>query len=239
MSAAVAIGWCGLSAATQDLLVRDAWLLMAWWIVVGLACSWLLLEVFGLRSPLLRYPLTALAMHAIGTVGGTRVWLTAFARTVRSQPGRFGPVPEPAGGEARFRRRSVLGGPDPMVVLPAIGVAIEIGLWFESGETLVWLTLITIAVTAAIMTVAVWLVGMERLMSDSSGVTLANLAHEFVFDRATERGILPHRPPGESLPMIWRETLGRGIVFLVFSIVAGATLMLMLPRAATLADIFG
>ena len=39
--------------------------------------------------------------------------------------------------------------------------------------------------------------------------------------------------------MIWRETLGRGIVFLVFSIVAGATLMLMLPRAATLADIFG
>ena len=39
--------------------------------------------------------------------------------------------------------------------------------------------------------------------------------------------------------MIWRETLGRGVVFLVFSVIAGATLMLMLPGAASLADIFG
>ena len=241
MSAAVAIGWRGLSPATQDRLVRDAWLLMAWWIVVGLACSWLLLEVFRLRSPALRYPLTALAMHGLGTVAGMRVWLAAFSREARAQRGRYGPAPEPPAGDARFRRRTrrrIVVGPDPAVVVGAIGVAIEIVVWFESGATLFWLTVITVTVTASIMAVVVWAVGMERLMSDSPGVILANLAHEFVFDRATERGILPHRSPGESLPMIVRETLGRGVTFLVFSAVAGVTLMLMVPGATTLADIF-
>jgi len=239
MSAAVAIGWRGLSPTTQGRLLRDAWLLMAWWIVVGLACSWLLLEVFRLRAPALRYPLTALAMHGVGTVVGMRVWLAAFTRAVRSQPGRFGPAPEPPPGEARFRRRKrVVGGADPQTVAAAIIVAIEIAISFESGATLFWLTLIAVAVTAAIMAGAVWLVGMDRLMSDSESVILANLAHEFVFDRATERGILPHRPPSESVPTILRETVGRGVTFLVFSMVAGVTLTLMLPGAASLADIF-
>jgi len=240
VSAAVAIGWRGLSPTTQDRLVRDAWLLMAWWIVVGLACSWLLLEVFGLRSPALRYPLTALAMHGVGTVLGMRVWLATFGRAVRSQPGRFGPAPEAPAGDARFRRRrSVGGGTDPGIVVAAIGVAIEIAIYFESGATLFWLTLITIAVTASIMAGAVWLVGMDRLMSDSEGVILANLAHEFVFDRATERGILPHRSPSESVPTILRETLPRGVTFLIFSVIGGVTLRLLLPGAASLADIFG
>jgi len=182
VSAAVAIGWRGLSPTTQDRLVRDAWLLMAWWIV-GLACSWLLLEVFRLRSPALRYPLTAL--------------------------------------------------------VAVIGVAIEIAVYFESGSTLFWLTLITVAATAAIMAGVVWLVSLHRLMSDSGSVILANLAHDFVFDRATERGILPHRPQSESVPTILRETLGRGVTFLVFSAIGGVTLRLMLPGAASLADIFG
>jgi hypothetical protein len=240
MSAAVAIGWRGLSATTQDRLVRDAWLLMAWWIVVGLACSWLLLEVFRLRSPALRYPLTALAMYGFGTVAGMRVWLSTFSRAALVQPGRFGPAPEAPAGRARLRRRSRdIGGTDPAIVVAAIGVAIEIAVWFESGATLFWLTLITVAVTATIMAGLVWLVGMDRLMSDSEGVILANLAHEFVFDRATERAILPHRSPGESMPTILRETLGRGLTFLVFSAVGGVTLMLMLPGAASLADIFG
>ena len=239
MSAAVAIGWRGLSPTTQDRLVRDAWLLMAWWIVVGLACSWLLLEVFRLRSPALRYPLTALAMHGFGTVAGMRVWLSAFSRAVRAQPGRFGPAPEPPPGQARLHRRTRGVGGDPGIVVAAIGVAIEIAVWFESGATLFWLTLITVVVTAVIMAGFVWLVGMDRVMSDSEGVILANLSHEFVFDRATERGILPHRSPGESMPTILRETLGRGVTFLVFSAVGGVTLMLMLPGAASLADIFG
>jgi hypothetical protein len=240
VSAAVAIGWRGLSATTQDRLVRDAWLLMAWWIVVGLACSGLLLEVFGVRSPALRYPLTALVMYGVGTVLGMRIWLAAFSRAVRSQPGRFGTAPEPPPVAARFRRgRGVVVAPDPGTVVAVIGVAIEIAIYFESGATLFWLTLIAITATAAIMAAVVWLVGMDRLMSDSESVILANLAHEFVFDLATERGILPHRSPGESLPTILRETRGRGLTFLVFSAVGGVTLMLMLPGAASLADIFG
>jgi len=240
VSAVVAIGWRGLSATTQDRLVRDAWLLMAWWIVVGLACSWLLLEVFRLRSPALRYPLTALAMHGFGTVAGMRVWLATFSRAVRSQPGRFGPAPEPAAAEGRFRRsRGVVSATDPGTVVAVIGVAIEIAVYFESGATLFWLTLITVAVTAAIMAGVAWLIGMDRLMIDSEGVILANLAHEFVFDRATERGILPHRSPSESVPTILRETLPRGVTFLIFSVIGGVTLRLLLPGAASLADIFG
>jgi hypothetical protein len=237
MNAAIAIGWRGLSRTTEDRLVRDAWLLMAWWIVVGLACSWLLLEVFRLRSPVLRYPLTALAMYGFGTVGGMRLWLAAFSRAVYAQPDRFGPAPEPPAGEARFHRRRRVGG-DPSTVVSGILIAIEIAVYFESGATLFWLTVITVAVTAAFMLAVGWLAGMDRLMSDSEGVILANLAHEFVFDRATDRGVLPHRSPSESLPMMLRETFGRGVTFLVFSVVGGVTLMLLVPAAASLADIF-
>jgi len=239
MNAAIAMGWRGLSRTTQDRLVRDAWLLMAWWIVVGLACSWLLLEVFRLRSPALRYPLTALAMYGLGTVAGMRVWLAAFSRAAQSQPGRFGPAPEPQAGEARFHRRRRVGSGDPSTVVSGILIAIEIAVYFESGATLFWLTLISVAVTAAFMAAVGWLAGMDRLMSDSEGVILANLAHEFVFDRATERGILPHRSPSESVPTILRETLPRGVTFLIFSVIGGVTLRLLLPGAASLADIFG
>jgi len=102
----LAIGWRGLSAETQDRLIRDTWLLMAGWIVIGLACSWLLLELFHLRSPLVRYPITALVMYGLGVVAGTRLWLAAFSRAVRLQPGRFGPEPVVPAGDARFRRRT-------------------------------------------------------------------------------------------------------------------------------------
>ena len=82
-----AIGLLALDAETQRRVGRDAWLLTAWWIVVGVACSALLLEVAGVRSPLWRYPLTATVMYAIGVVVGMRAWLALFSRAA-PVPGR-------------------------------------------------------------------------------------------------------------------------------------------------------
>ena len=239
MSGGTAIGRRGLNAATEERLVRDAWLLTAWWIVVGLACSWILLALFHLRSPALRYPVTAFVMYAIGIVAGTRLWLAAFGRAVSLQPGRFGTAPEAPAADVRFqRRRRDAGALDPVTVVAAIGLAVDIVLWFDAGATLFWLTLVTIAVTTAIWFGLGLLIGMDRLMGDSSSVLLAELAHAFVFGRATPRGLLPRRPAGEALPVILRETWGRGLVFLIFSLVAGVTLIVLLPGAVTLADIF-
>jgi hypothetical protein len=46
----LAIGLMVVNAETQHRVGRDAWLLTAWWIVVGVACSALLLEIVGVRS---------------------------------------------------------------------------------------------------------------------------------------------------------------------------------------------
>src|SRR5664279_2105382 len=84
-----AIGLLAVNVATRHRVGRDAWLLTAWWIVVGVAFSALMLEVVGLRSPLWRYPLTALVMYAIGVVVGMRVWLALFGRAARAAPDRY------------------------------------------------------------------------------------------------------------------------------------------------------
>ena len=83
------IGLPAISVETRRRVGRDAWLLTAWWLVVGVACSALLLDVFGVRSPLWRYPLTALAMYALGVVVAMRVWLAVFSRAVAAAPGRY------------------------------------------------------------------------------------------------------------------------------------------------------
>src|SRR5947209_7808290 len=97
---AFAIGLNAVNAETQRRVARDAWLLTAWWIAVGVACSALLLEIVGVRSPLWRYPLTAAVMYAIGVVVGMRAWLALFGRAARLAPGRFGG----ASGDERGRR---------------------------------------------------------------------------------------------------------------------------------------
>jgi len=235
MSRGLAIGLRGLSLDTQDRLVRDAWLLMAAWIVIGVACSWLLLEFFHLRSPLVRYPLTALVMYALGIVGGVRLWLAAFSRTVRLEPGRFGAELAAAPGAAKFRRRRhAAAGLDPGLVLSAIFLGIDVLLWFGAGATLFWWTLLTLTIAVVVFAV----IGMERLGNDGVPGVLAELSHQFVFGRATEVGRLPWRPLAEALPTIVRETWGSGATFLIFSIAAAASLFLLLPGAASLADIF-
>ena len=235
MTAGFAIGWRGLSVETQDRLVRDTWLLMAGWVVIGVACSWLLLEFFHLRSPLVRYPITALVMYVLGVVAATRLWLAAFARAVRSQPGRFGAEPIVGAGDAKFRRRThAAAGVDPGLVLGAIFLGIDVLLWFDGGARLFWWTLLTLTITVGVFAV----VGMECFGNDGLPGVLAELSHQFVFGRATEAGYLPRRSVAEALPAIVRETWASGVTFVVFSVAAAVSLLVVLPGAASLADIF-
>jgi len=231
----LAIGWRGLSAETQDRLIRDTWLLMAGWIVIGLACSWLLLELFHLRSPLVRYPITALVMYGLGVVAGTRLWLAAFSRAVRLQPGRFGPEPVVPAGDARFGRRTrAAAGVDPALVLAAIFLGIDVLLWFEGGARLFWWTVLTLTITVALFAV----LKMERFGNDGLPGVLAELSHQFIFGRATDAGHLPRRSIADALPALVRETWASGVILLVFSVSAAVSLFIVLPDAASLADIF-
>jgi hypothetical protein len=235
VSVGLAIGWRGLSVETQDRLLRDTWLLMAGWIVIGLACSWLLLEIFHLRSPLLRYPITALVMYGLGVVAGTRLWLAAFARAVRLQPARFAPAPVVPTGDGKFRRRArAAAGIDPALVLGAIFLGIDLLLWFEGGARLFWWTVLTLTITVGVFALS----GMARFGNDGLPGVLAELAHQFIFGRETEVGHLPRRSLAEALPAIVRETWGSGVTFLIFSVAAAVSLYVVVPGAASLADIF-
>jgi hypothetical protein len=168
-------------------------------------------------------------------VAGTRLWLAAFVRAVSLQPGRFGAETVIRAGDARFRRRThAAAGVDPELVLGAIFLAIDVLLWFEGGARLFWWSLLTLTITVGVFAV----IGMERFGNDGLPGVLAELSHQFIFGRETEAGPLPRRSLDEALPAIVRETWGSGVTFLVFSVAAALSLVVVLPGAASLADIF-
>src|SRR6185369_7205014 len=102
-----AIGLAALSPETRRRVDRDAWLLMVWWLAVGLAATVLLHRVGAVRSPLWRYPLTALLMYALGEVVALRAWLAVFARSVRRAPSRWRVATEDERGwQPRMSRRT-------------------------------------------------------------------------------------------------------------------------------------
>ena len=159
---------------------------MAGWIVIGVASSWVLLEFFHLRSPLLRYPITALVMYALSIVAGTRLWLAAFSRTVRMQPGRFGAEPAVAAGNAKFRLRGTSGGSTPFC-LGAIFPRRDVRYWFDAGATL-FCDLLTLTAPSASSA----LIGMDRFSATTAPGLLRRLSNRSSFGRAPSRH-LPRR----------------------------------------------
>ena len=228
----LAIGLMAVNAETQHRVGRDAWLLTAWWIVVGVACSALLLEVVGIRSPVWRYPLTATVMYAIGVVVGMRVWLALFWRTARAEPHRYRgatdaerardpPTPVRPGVIAAF------------VLAPAfVGFVLELMGLFEIGRALLWTMFIGLAVAAVVG----W--ACSRLpVGLGSEALMAEMAMQFVFGRSIGREVLLPDPPGESWTMIVRETWAQGFSFVVLSAAIGATMVVVLPGAVSLRDL--
>jgi len=226
------IGLTALSPDTQRRVGRDAWLLTAWWIVVGVACSALLLEIVGIRSPLWGYPLTAIAMYAIGVVFGMRVWLALFGRAAREAPGRY----RGATDEERARRPPPLARPGVVAAFVLAPAFVLFVLELLSSFDVTRPILLTIFIGLAVVAILAWVC--QRLpVGLGSEAAMAEMAMQFVFGRSFGRDVLPPEPPGESWPMIVRETWVHGLLFLVFSTAIGAVIAVAHPDAVSLRDL--
>ena len=226
------IGLTALSPDTQRRVGRDAWLLTAWWIVVGVACSALLLEIVGIRSPLWGYPLTAIAMYAIGVVFGMRVWLALFGRAAREAPGRY----RGATDEERARRPPPLARPGVVAAFVLAPAFVLFVLELLSSFDVTRPILLTIFIGLAVVAILAWVC--QRLpVGLGSEAAMAEMAMQFVFGRSFGRDVLPPEPPGESWPMIVRETWVHGLLSLVFSTAIGAVIAVAHPDAVSLRDL--
>ena len=226
------IGLPALSPDTQRRVGRDAWLLTAWWIVVGVACSALLLEIVGIRSPLWGYPLTAIAMYAIGVVFGMRVWLALFGRAAREAPGRY----RGATDEERARRPPPLARPGVVAAFVLAPAFVLFVLELLSSFDVTRPILLTIFIGLAVVAILAWVC--QRLpVGLGSEAAMAEMAMQFVFGRSFGRDVLPPEPPGESWPMIVRETWVHGLLFLGFSTAIGAVIAVAHPDAVSLRDL--
>jgi len=226
------IGLPALSPDTQRRVGRDAWLLTAWWIVVGVACSALLLEIVGIRSPLWGYPLTAIAMYAIGVVFGMRVWLALFGRAAREAPGRY----RGATDEERARRPPPLARPGVVAAFVLAPAFVLFVLELLSSFDVTRPILLTIFIGLAVVAILAWVC--QRLpVGLGSEAAMAEMAMQFVFGRSFGRDVLPPEPPGESWPMIVRETWVHGLLSLVFSTAIGAVIAVAHPDAVSLRDL--
>jgi len=229
-----AIGQLELSPETRRRIDRDAWLLIAWWAVVGLACNALLRELAGVRSPPWRYPLTAAAMCAFGIVLGLRAWLALFARAVRATPRRWRVVSEQERASDRPRPwRPVAGAAPVAAVSSLLYLAAELIGSFDAGRIALTILLVMVGVFAVL-----GLLTYKLPVTFSWDALMAELALRFVFGRSVGRAILPHLPEAESWPVIVRETWPHGVSLLVFCAALGVAMVLVHPGAVSLADFF-
>ncbi|HEY2187213.1 MAG TPA: hypothetical protein VGH48_01470 [Caldimonas sp.] len=230
MNDAYAIGLAELSPDTRRRLDRDAWLLTAWWMLVGFAATALLHRVGGVRSPLWRYPLTALFMYALGDVAGLRAWLAVFARSARVAPARWRIASEHERADRSVSRLTIWFAAALATAIAFTGDVVRL-LRLAYGD-------IVISVLVAILVVlAIAAFATRRLpVTWSSSVLMAELALDFVFGRDVRHETLPPRPRRESLSKIVGETWPRGVTLLVLAAVVAVTLVLLRPGAESLAD---
>jgi len=230
--ASVPVGMTALSAETRRRVGRDAWVLTAWWLLVGVACSALLLDVIGVRSPMWRYPLTALVMYALGVVVAMRVWLGLFSRAVDTAPGRYRAA---TNAEREHELRPSL---RPAVVAtfiagPAVVVLVLRLLQLsEVGRAVLWALFIGLAIT----TLVGW--ACSRLPAGmASEMLMAEMTLEFVFGRSVGRDFLPPMPRAGAWPMIVRETWAQGFSILVLAAAFGVAMAFAEPGAESLRDL--
>jgi hypothetical protein len=233
MTEPLVVGPGALSPATRRRVDRDAWLLWAWWLAVGLVATVLLHRIGGVRSPLWRYPLTALVMYVPGEVLALRAWLTLFARSARLAPLRWRVATEEEHAwQPRISRRTLAFAGAFVTGLVVLGYAVEILMRLSHAFAIAVFFLI--AVIALIALVMQWLPG-----AASSSTLMADLALDFVFGHFRgRRDALPPRPQSESLATIVGETWPRGVAILVFAAVAAAALALLRPGAESIVDAF-
>jgi hypothetical protein len=228
-----AIEATALSPETRRRVDRDARLLLAWWLAVGLVATVLLHRVGGVRSPLWRYPLTAALMYLLGNVAALRAWLSSFARAVWRAPLRWRIATErERTWQPRVSRRTLAFAAGFVTALTAGALTLRILMRMYDDFAL--------GVIAAFVVLLLVAFVVQWLPQGSSSATLmTELAIDFVFGRFLgRRDALPPRPRRESLATIVGETWPRGVALLVFATVAAAALVLLRPGAESLADAF-
>ena len=227
------VGREALSPETRRRVDRTAWLVTAWWLAIGLVATVLLHRIGGVRSPLWRYPLTALFMYVLGEVLALRAWLTLFARSVRLAPSRWRVATEQERAwKARTSRRPLAFAAAFVTGLVVVGYALEIlmRLYFAFAIAV----FVAIAAITVVAFVRMWLPAVV-----SSSTLMAELALDFVFGHLRgRRDALPPRPRSESLATIVGETWPRGVAPLVLAAAGAAALVLLRPGAESLGDAF-
>jgi len=226
-----------LNRHTRRRLHRHAWLLTLWCVSIGLATSWLLLHAFAVRSPAVRYAISAIAMYSLGLVVGARVWLVHFSRLVCGKATDLGTATpgdiavfdsaereqkrRDASGEGHFGWKNLL------------GHSLDL-LNFDEAAALLIIPALVIAFVGGLLAAGV----VPALLLDGLAGLLAEVAVQFVFGAYIARRVIRPKAHGEAFLSIVGRTWLAGVVFFVASAGAGWLLMQMNPGGASIADLF-
>ena len=226
-----------LNLRTRRRLRLHAWLLTLWCIAIGVATSWLLLHAFGVRSPAVRYAVSAVIMYALGLVVGARIWLVRFSRSVQSEPGVLGRATP--GDVAVFdadrqrdeRRRASTGNGFDWTDL--VSGALDM-LGFDEAAALLIVPALIVALVGVLLAAGM----LPALLMDGVAGLLAEVAIQFVFGALIARRVLRPSAHGEAFLTIVARTWLAGIALFVASASFGWLLLKLNPGGASLADLF-
>ncbi|MEO6361720.1 MAG: hypothetical protein ABIO71_00675 [Caldimonas sp.] len=222
-----------LNLRTRRRLRLHAWLLTLWCVSVGLVTSWILLHVFAVRSPAVRYAVAAVFMYSLGLVVGARIWLVRFSQSVIAEPEVLGPATP--GDRAVFdsqraessRRGSSFDWAD------LLGNAVD---WLSFDEVAAFLIVPAIVVAAFALLLATG--ALPMLLLDGVANLLAEVAVQFVFGAWIARRVIRPRPHDDAFMSIVGKTWIAGIALVVASAGAGWLVLQVNPGGASIADLF-
>jgi hypothetical protein len=224
-----------LNPQTRRRLRLHGALLTLWCLLVGVATSALLLHAAGLRSPPLRFALTAVVMYGVGMVLGTRFWLSHFATSVDHERGVLGRADlqqqlafDAEQADLRAWRERIGRRFDAAEALGNLA-----GLFEAEGVALLFIVPALVFSAVALLMLAGLL---PFMLVDGLAGLLAEVAIQFVFGALVARRLL--RPRGHSEVAL--EILGRtwiaGLLLVVCSAAAGWALVRFAPGAQSFAE---
>jgi len=229
-----------LNARTRRRLRWHGWLLTSWCLAVGLLGSWLLLRVFGVRVPAVRYAMSAVLMYAVGLVFGTWYWLRHFAASVRDEADTFGRADgldkmmfDAQSKQSSLASRGARRIGDGLDWGDLLGSAADLFSFDEAAWLLILPALIVLAFGALMLAG-----GLPVLLADGVAGMLAEIALQFVFGALIARSVLRPQAPDDAFMHIVGKTWIAGLGLVVVSAAAGWLLTQLAPQAASVGDLF-
>ena len=233
-----------LNLLTRRRLRRHAWLLTLWCLAVGFATSWVLLHAFHVRSPAVRYAVSAVFMYGLGLVVGARIWLVQFSRSVIEDAEVLGPATP--GDLAAFdsEQRAIRDRKDRKNGKDSrrgegfdwgdlIGGALD-ALNFDEAAALLLIPALIFAAFGLVFASG----ALPVMLLDGVAGLLAEVAVQFVFGAYIARRVIRPKSHDEAWLGIVGRTWLAGIALVVASAAAGGLLMKLNPGGASLADLW-